>query len=213
MKKTDKASPMSLPPIPRIRKRIFDVILSFVLLLPLYLPMLAIAILIRLDSPGPAIFRQVRIGRGGKPFVCYKFRTMTENAPHNVPTDQLKDAAHYVTRVGRFLRRSSLDELPQLFCVLGGDMSLVGPRPLIPQEIETHRLRHQNHSDELRPGITGMAQCHGRDLLDPAQKAALDGIYRQQVGLRTDLRLLWQTLGCVWRGDGMASNQKGRRHS
>ena len=122
-------------------KRLLDVLFSFLLLFFLALPMLFIACAVLVTSRGGAIFRQKRVGRNAKTFVCYKFRTMYSYAPNNRPTSDFSDAALYVTPVGRFLRRTSLDELPQLFNVLKGDMSLIGPRPLIAEEEAVHRLR------------------------------------------------------------------------
>lgn len=187
----------------RYGKRFFDLVFSSLLLFFLALPMLAIALFVALTSRGGAIFRQTRIGRDGKPFVCYKFRTMYRDAPNNRPTRGFPDAAKFVTPIGRFLRRTSLDELPQLFNVLRGDMSLIGPRPLIGEEEEMHRLRRENGVYAVRPGITGLAQINGRDLLDDAEKAAFDAQYVRGFSLRQDLQILGRTFKRVLSGNGI----------
>ncbi len=182
-------------------KRMLDVICATALLLILALPMLIIALAVRLTSSGGAIFCQTRIGKDGVPFCCYKFRTMREDAPPSCPTAALTDAERYITPVGRCLRRSSLDELPQLWNVLRGDMSLVGPRPLIPEEEGVHEMRRRAGVDRLRPGITGLAQIRGRDLLGDGEKVRMDACYARRISLRTDLKILLRTVGCVSRGE------------
>lgn len=184
-------------------KRVLDVGLSILLLLFLWLPMLVIGVAIRLDSPGRAIFRQIRVGRAGKLFTCYKFRTMYESAPPCRPSSQFKDADKYVTRVGRFLRRTSLDELPQLFNVLRGDMSLVGPRPLILAEAAVHEGRRKMGIYTLRPGITGLSQVSGRDGISDEQKITLDSEYLASFGFFEDLRIVGKTFGKVISGEGI----------
>lgn len=180
-----------------ILKRGFDITFSVVALALTLAPMLLIMLLIRRDSKGPALFRQKRIGRRGKPFICYKFRTMSETAPDSIATDDLADAEDYITRIGKLLRKTSLDELPQLFNILKGDMSLIGPRPLIPEETEVHKLRSNAGVYTLRPGLTGYAQVHGRDFVTPAEKAALDETYLHTVSLKTDLRIFFRSIFCV----------------
>jgi O-antigen biosynthesis protein WbqP len=189
-------------------KRLLDILLATLLCFFLLLPMFIIAAVIRIDSDGGAIFRQKRRGKNGKEFVCYKFRTMYENSPHNLSAAQFKDYDRYVTRVGRFLRRSSLDELPQLFNVIKGDMSLVGPRPLICEECDMHEMRQSEGVYKLRPGITGMAQISGRNLLDNSQKLQKDAYYLHNLGLMLDVRILFQTLLAVIKKEGI-ENKKG----
>ena len=164
------------------------------LLFFLALPMGLIAVIIRMTSSGGALFRQRRVGRGGSEFICYKFRTMYENAPKSCPKSALASAEGFVTPVGRFLRRTSLDELPQLFNVLAGDMSLVGPRPLIKEEGEIHTLRHRCGVYRLRPGITGLAQINGRDEVSDIEKARLDSKYAHTVSLSKDTSIIFKTL-------------------
>lgn len=184
-------------------KRLLDVMGALCLLTVLGVPMLGIACLICLDSPGGALFRQERVGRRGKHFLCYKFRTMTADAPPNVPKAALPHAERWITPIGRFLRRSSLDELPQLWNVLRGEMSLVGARPLIPEEETVHAIRRQSDVWFLRPGMTGLAQIHGRDRLSDAEKAYWDIRYAEKIGLREDVRILAQSLFCVLRAQNV----------
>lgn len=184
-------------------KRAADFFFAAILLFFLLFPMVLVGVAIRLTSPGRALFRQVRVGMDGKAFVCYKFRTMVCEAPSNCPTSELHDAGRWVTPIGRFLRKTSLDELPQLWNVLRGDMSLVGPRPLIPQERVVHELRHRYGADRLRPGMTGLAQIRGRDFLDDRIKAAWDARYGYHLSLGEDLRILAGTVGHVLGASGV----------
>lgn len=177
-----------------ILKRMLDILFSVLLLFLLALPMCVIALAIVLDSRGGAIFRQRRVGRDGREFVCYKFRTMYMFAPNSCPKSRLGDAHRYVTPVGRFLRRTSLDELPQLFNVLVGDMSLVGPRPLVSEEGEIHVLRQRCGVYRLRPGITGLSQINGRDDIGDIEKVRLDARYARNVSLASDARIIFGTL-------------------
>lgn len=178
----------------RIVKRVLDVIFSALLLVLLALPMTVIALLVGISSDGDIFFRQRRVGRGEKLFVCYKFRTMTSDAPPNRPSADFPDVERYLTPIGRFLRNTSLDELPQLFNVLRGQMSLVGPRPLIGEEVQIHRLRQDWGVYEVRPGMTGLSQVNGRTSLSDFQKAAMDERYVKSMSLATDLKILWRTL-------------------
>ena len=186
-----------------IIKRGIDVIVSLLLLL-LVSPLLAVMLLlIRLDTPGRGLFMQWRAGRFGQPFVIYKLRTMRLETPNNVATATLRDPRRYTTPLGRFLRRSSLDELPQLFNVLRGDMSFIGPRPVVLSEHRLLALRRQNGADRVRPGITGLAQVSGRDLLSPEIKAQYDAVYAQRLSAGLDAAILAATVRCVLRGEGL----------
>lgn len=171
-------------------KRILDIFFSLWLIILLLLPMGVIAAAIALTSSGGVLFCQERIGVGGKSFVCLKFRTMYTFAPRSCPKSRLEAAERYITPVGRFLRRTSLDELPQLFNVLMGDMSLVGPRPLVEEEGEIHALRRRCGVYELRPGITGLAQISGRDNVSDIEKVRLDARYARGLSLRTDVDII-----------------------
>lgn len=179
-------------------KRLLDILLSAVALILLSPLLLLTALAVRLDSKGPAIFRQKRVGKDGKVFRVYKFRSMSTEAPKNVATAELKNATEYITRVGKVLRRTSLDELPQLWNVLRGDMSLVGPRPLVVTEAYTHQLRHSFGVYQLRPGITGLAQTNGRDLVDDDKKVAMDREYLCHFSLWQDLKILFMTVYVVF---------------
>lgn len=184
-------------------KRGLDVICSAAALGVVCVPMLFIWLAIRIESKGGGIFRQLRVGRGGKTFVCYKFRTMHVSAPHDCPSSQLEGAEQYVTRVGAFLRRTSLDELPQLLNVLKGDMSLVGPRPLILSERVMHKGRTERGVYSLRPGITGLAQINGRNRLSDEKKLGLDTQYLAEIGFIEDVRIIGKTFFGVISGDGV----------
>ena len=188
-------------------KRIFDIIFSSAAIVLLALPMLIIALAIRLDTPGPAIFRQNRVGLNGRLFRICKFRTMHCSAPSDVATGQLGNAESYITKVGGFLRRSSLDELPQLFNVLKGDMSLIGPRPLIPAEEEIHRLRSEADVYSVRPGMTGWAQVNGRDSISLADKVACDREYAENTSFAFDIKVIAQTIRVVLSGEGYAEGR------
>ena len=177
-----------------IVKRMLDIFFSAILLFLLALPMCVIALAVIADTPGGAIFRQRRVGREGRAFVCYKFRTMYRSAPKSCPKSRLCEPQRYVTPVGRFLRRTSLDELPQLFNVLVGDMSLVGPRPLVAEEGEIHRLRQRCGVYRLRPGLTGLSQISGRDGIGDIEKVRLDTRYVRDVSLASDAKIIFGTL-------------------
>ena len=177
-----------------ILKRILDFIMASVATVFAAIPMGIIALAVRLDSGGEAFFRQKRIGRDMKPFYCLKFRSMRKEAPSYCATKELHGAEDYITRVGRILRKTSLDELPQLFNILKGDMSLIGPRPLIPEEEEIHELRRQYNVYRVRPGLTGLAQINGRDRLTCEEKARLDKEYVDHCGVAADLAILFKTV-------------------
>ncbi len=181
-------------------KRVADAAISAFLLVALAPVFAGACLLIRLDTPGSSVFVQSRAGLYGLPFSIYKFRTMRMEAPHNVAASALKHPEQYITRIGRFLRRTSLDELPQLINVLKGDMSLIGPRPVVFTEHELLRLRHANGADRVRPGITGLAQVRGRDTLSVHEKARYDALYAQHMSLRLDLHIARLTVRCLLAG-------------
>ncbi len=189
-------------------KRILDLIFSLILLFFMFLPILAISVIIRSNSSGKAIFKQKRMGKGGRVFICYKFRTMYENAPSCISATQFKDKDKYITSVGRFLRKTSLDEIPQLFNVLKGDMSLVGPRPLICEEGEIHQKRMTEGVYALRPGITGMAQVSGRNLLCDEEKLLSDKYYLNNVKMRLDIKIVFKTFFKVLKKEGVNADEQ-----
>ena len=185
-----------------VPKRIFDAVVATMLLL-LFMPVMAtIALVVCLDSPGGAFFAQERVGKKGVLFHLWKFRSMRRGTPNLSTADMQKQSANPVTRVGAFLRRTSLDELPQLLNVLRGQMSLVGPRPALVSQTELNEMRTSTGADVLLPGITGWAQINGRDELSDAQKVAHDVYYRHHCSLKLDLIILVRTLTSVITGRG-----------
>ena len=187
----------------QIFKRAMDFLASLGLIILLFIPMLLVATAIYLDDPGDVIFSQYRVGRNGKRFKLYKFRTMKKDTPKYLSTMEVEDPDKYITRLGYFLRKSSLDELPQLINVLLGDMSLVGPRPLISDEYEIHQMRIRFGVYAVRPGITGLAQINGRDTVSPATKVRWDVKYLERFGLLTDLKILIATVPKIFGGEGI----------
>ncbi len=175
-------------------KRVLDLLFSLILIVMLSLPMLFIYILVALTSSGGGIFRQRRVGMNGKYFWCYKFRTMYKYAPSEMPTSKFTSASEYITPIGAILRKSSMDELPQLFNVLKGDMSLVGPRPLIISEGDIHNYRKRCGVYAIRPGITGLAQINGRNDIDDDVKLKFDVKYLRNMSLIEDTKIIFQTV-------------------
>ena len=178
-------------------KTVLDACAAFSALLLLWPLLLVIAFGIRCTSPGPVLFRQVRLGRGMEPFLVYKFRTMSCRAPRNVPTACLVNAERYITRFGAFLRKTSLDELPQLFNVLRGEMSLIGPRPVVLSEGELISRRACAGVYRVKPGISGLSQVRGRDLLNNEEKTRLDGEYACRLSFWRDSWLFLATAVAV----------------
>ena len=178
-------------------KRIEDVSIALAALVILGLPMLLVAAAIRLTSKGPALFRQKRFGTDKQLFTVYKFRTMSTKAPKNMPTNSFTNADSYITPLGGVLRKLSIDELPQLLNVIKGEMSIVGPRPVIKTEKKLISLRQKYHANSVKPGITGWAQVNGRDDLDDQRKAEMDGEYVQQLSFLTDVKIMIKTIGAV----------------
>ncbi len=184
-------------------KRLFDFIMALVLGLLLALPIAIIAILVKRGSRGPAIYWSDRVGRHNRIFKMPKFRTMYVDAPV-VATHLLKDPSAHITPLGAFLRKTSLDELPQLWSILKGDMSFVGPRPALYNQYDLIELRTQRGVHELVPGLTGWAQINGRDELPIPQKVALDEHYLQQRSLLLDLKVIFLTAAKVLRREGVS---------
>lgn len=186
----------------RFFKRLFDVILSFAALIVLSPLMLACAIIIKREDKGAAFFTQKRIGIHKKPFMIYKFRTMRTDTPHDTPTHLLEDPERYILRCGKWMRKYSLDELPQVLNILKGDMSIVGPRPALWNQFDLIAERDKYGANDIRPGLTGWAQINGRDELEISEKARLDGEYVKRVSLMFDLMCLWRTVFSVARHEG-----------
>lgn len=178
----------------RFVKRAIDLVLALVGLIALAVPMLIISAAIYIDDPGKAIFRQYRVGRNGVRFKLYKFRTMKESTPKYLSTSEVNNPKQYITKLGKFLRKTSLDEIPQLINVLRGDMSLVGPRPLISDEYEIHQMRMRFGVYNVRPGVTGLAQINGRDTVTPTDKVRWDVKYVENFGFKMDMKILFSTV-------------------
>lgn len=192
----------------RFVKRAFDIVASSIMLLFLLPVFAVIAIAIKCDSEGPVVFRQLRVGKNGKPFNCLKFRSMSIETPHDCATSLLKDARSYYTKVGKFLRKTSLDELPQLWCVFIGKMSFIGYRPLILNEENCNDMRSRLGVYTMRPGISGYAQVHGRDALYYKNKAILDAFYVKNASLWLDIKLCFKTVAVVLKREGNDANEK-----
>ena len=192
----------------RMIKRGLDIICALAGGIALSPLLVTLALAIKLESSGPVLFQQRRIGKGKNPFYILKFRTMRTNAPKDTPTHLLESPEQYITRVGRFLRRTSLDELPQLWNILVGQMSFVGPRPVLWNQFDLIAARDTSGANDVRPGLTGWAQVNGRDALSIAQKAALDGEYIRRMSFSFDCRCLFATVGSVRTGKGVVEGAK-----
>lgn len=173
-------------------KRCIDIVISLLGIIILSPIFLITAILIKLESKGPIIFKQLRAGKNSEPFYIYKFRSMRINAP-NISTNEFKDADAFITKIGKFTRKTSIDELPQLFNILKGDMSIVGPRPVILKEKNLIILRQEYNVDSLLPGITGWAQINGRDNIGDEEKVKYDYEYLIRRSLRLDMYIILMT--------------------
>ena len=190
-------------------KRGLAIVLSLVGLLTLGWLLILLSIAIKLDSPGPVLFRQKRVGLGKSHFYILKFRTMRIDTPGDMPTHLLVNPEQYITRVGRFLRKTSLDELPQLFNILAGHMAIVGPRPALWNQFDLIAERDKYGANDIRPGLTGWAQINGRDELEIDVKARYDGEYVQRMSLAFDTRCILGTVTAVLRRDGVVEGGTG----
>ena len=186
-----------------MQKRLFDLLLAVPAALLLAFPVSIVALLVRASSPGPVLYWSDRVGRRNRIFKMPKFRSMRIDTPA-LATHLLQDADRYLTPIGSFLRKSSLDELPQLWSILKGDMSFVGPRPALFNQDDLIELRTQQGVDELVPGLTGWAQINGRDELPIPQKVALDVEYLQRCSLGFDCLIIWKTALKVVKRDGVS---------
>ncbi len=190
-------------------KRLLDIVLSalgIVVLLPVYI---LIAVAIELDDPGPVFFRQKRVGIHKTHFQIMKFRTMKVNTPKDTPTHLLANPKQYITRVGRVLRKTSLDELPQIFQIFTGKMSVIGPRPALWNQFDLIAQRDRYGANDVRPGLTGWAQINGRDELPIDVKARLDGEYVKNLSFGFDCRCFFGTIVSVLRSDGVVEGGTG----
>lgn len=194
-------------------KRILSIILSFLGLICLSWLFVIIIIAIKLTSPGPIFFRQKRVGIHKKHFEIYKFRTMRTDTPHDMPTHLLENPEKYITKVGRFLRKTSLDELPQLFNIFAGHMAVVGPRPALWNQFDLIAERDKYGANDVRPGLTGWAQIHGRDELEIEEKAKLDGYYVEHLSFHMDIKCFFGTFRSVFKSDGVVEGGTGTIHA
>ena len=186
-----------------ILKRGLDFLISTLAILFLSPVLIVIALAIKIDSKGPVLFKQKRVGKDKKHFMIYKFRSMYVDAPSDMPTHLLKDPSAMITRVGAFLRKTSLDELPQLINIFKGEMSIVGPRPALWNQYDLIEERDKYGANQIRPGLTGWAQINGRDELEIDEKSKLDGYYVQHMSLSLDAKCFLGTFISVLKSDGV----------
>ena len=197
----------------RFIKRALDILLSLIGLVALCPVFLIVAVWIKLDSPGPVLFRQKRVGKDKVLFEILKFRTMRTDTPHDVPTHQLSHSRSYITRSGQILRRTSIDELPQLINILLGQMSLIGPRPALWNQDDLIAWRDVYGANGVLPGLSGWAQVNGRDELAIEKKALRDGEYAQNVSFVLDVKCLLLTLVKVFNREGIAEGKEGKHYA
>lgn len=196
-------------------KRLIDIALSFLGIAVLALPMLIIAIIIKIDSKGPVFFKQKRIAKGKKTFNILKFRSMPITAPKDTPTHQLKNAEDMLSPFQKFIRKTSIDELPQLFCIFAGSMSIIGPRPALWNQDDLIEERDKYGANDVKPGLTGWAQINGRDELEIPVKAKLDGEYVEKLnagkfkGFAMDIKCFFGTIASVLKSDGVVEGGTG----
>ena len=191
-------------------KRFFDIVLSLVAIIVFSWLLIIIAVAIVVEDKGNILFKQKRIWKNKKEFYIYKFRTMKVSTPKDVPTHLLDNPESYITKIGGFLRKTSLDELPQLFNILKGDMSIVGPRPALWNQFDLIALRDENGSNSVRPGLTGWAQVNGRDELPIDVKAGFDGEYIKKMSIIFDIKIILMTVVSVFTSKGV---REGRNES
>lgn len=190
-------------------KKIGDTLISFLSLIVLFPIFLILMILIKIDSKGPILFKQKRIGRHKKLFYIYKFRTMRIDTPKDTPTHMLENPEQWITKMGKFLRKTSLDELPQIINILKGDMSIVGPRPALWNQDDLVAERDKYDVHKLYPGLTGYAQINGRDELPIPDKAKLDGYYVEHIGLWLDIKIFFGTIAKIFKSEGVVEGGTG----
>ncbi|MDT2026478.1 MULTISPECIES: sugar transferase [Lactobacillales] len=190
-------------------KRGIDFLLSLAGIIVLSPILLILCIAIKIDSKGPVIFKQKRVGKNKTHFYIYKFRTMKVDTPQETPTHLLSNPDFFITRVGKFLRKTSLDELPQLFNILKGDMAVIGPRPALWNQYDLIEERDKYHANDIRPGLTGLAQISGRDELEIDYKARLDGQYTANITPWMDLKCFFGTIISVFKSEGVVEGGTG----
>lgn len=164
-------------------------------------------IVIKLNSRGPVFFKQQRVGKNKKPFTILKFRTMRIDTPKDTPTHLLENPEKWITGVGKFLRKTSLDELPQIINIMFGQMSIIGPRPALWNQVDLIEERDKHGVNDIYPGLTGYAQIHGRDELPIVEKAKLDGYYVEHIGLWLDIKIFFGTIKSVFKSEGVVEGK------
>ena len=190
-------------------KRLIDFVLSTIGIIVLAIPMLIVALIIKIDDPGPVFFKQKRVGIHKKTFFLLKYRSMKMSTPHDTPTHLLENPDQYITKIGKFLRKSSLDELPQLFNIWLGQMSIIGPRPALWNQDDLIAERDKYGANDVKPGLTGWAQINGRDELEIPVKAKLDGEYVEKMGFFFDCKCFFGTFASVLKSDGVVEGGTG----
>ena len=190
-------------------KRLMDLVLATLGIVVLALPMAILALIIKITDPGPVFFKQKRVGIHKSHFMLYKFRSMRMDTPRDCPTHLLENPEQYITLIGKFLRRSSLDELPQIFQIWTGKMSIIGPRPALWNQYDLIEERDKYGANDVRPGLTGWAQINGRDELEIPVKAALDGEYVEKMSFGFDCKCFFGTIASVLRSDGVVEGGTG----
>lgn len=183
-------------------KRLLDLFLSALAIIILFVPMLLISLVILITDPGPIFFKQKRFGKNETYFNILKFRTMKVNTP-DLPTDKLENPEQYVTKIGKILRKLSLDELPQIFNIFAGQMSFIGPRPALWNQKALIKLRSKVHANDVRPGLSGWAQINGRDDISETKKAKLDGEYMERLSFPFDCHCFFGTFLKAFKGEGV----------
>ena len=191
-----------------LSKRIIDFSLSLFIVTSLSVVLIFLCLLIKIDSPGPILFKQKRVGKNKKEFHILKFRTMKVDAPKDIPTHLLDKPDAYITRIGKFLRKTSLDELPQLFNILKGEMSIIGPRPALWNQYDLIAERDKYKANDILPGLTGLAQINGRDELPIGVKAKIDGEYVEMKSPGLDAEIFIKTVFSVLKSDGVKEGKK-----
>lgn len=189
-------------------KRIIDFVLAliaFIILLPFFI---IFSIIIKLESKGPILFKQKRVGKNKKYFMIYKFRTMRTDTPKDTPTHLLKNADNYITKFGKIMRKTSIDELPQIVNILKGEMSIIGPRPALWNQEDLIAERDKYGANDITPGLTGWAQVNGRDELEIPVKAKLDGEYAQKMSFAFDIKIFFKTIINVFKREGIVEGVK-----
>ncbi len=190
-------------------KRTMDIVLSGIGLIVLAIPMAVVAVAIKIEDPGPALFKQKRVGKGKCFFSLYKFRSMKMDTPHDTPTHLLENPEQYLLKTGKFIRKTSIDELPQMWNIFKGDISIIGPRPALWNQDDLVAERDKYGANDVKPGLTGWAQINGRDELEIPVKAKLDGEYVEKMSFAFDVKCFMGTIFSVLRSDGVVEGGTG----